>query len=192
MADPKIVFPFSLTADEVNALDGTAVTIASFSDDDSPLIRVPVRIEISKDAGTAYAVTYNLPGQDSYDDLLGGVDRRKVEEGPNNNPPFTRRSHDYVGQTIAAASGEAEGRRGAKAYLLVRDENSRILFRIPADTLLQTAAFNSVVVFPDFNGAAFRKGRNTFSIISNVAIASGTGSVAGRIFFEEYPAPSVV
>jgi hypothetical protein len=53
---PKIVVPFTIAEEDVLTLGSTPVTIASFKTAPG-LARVPVRLEIRKAAGTAYAFT---------------------------------------------------------------------------------------------------------------------------------------
>ena len=159
---PKIVKPFSIAEASVLTLGTTAVAVAAFDTNDN-IVRVPVRLEISKAAGTAYDVTYNFPvavtaATTPVTDLRGDATKQYVAEGI-----------------------------GGGAYLVVRDDYSRVFFWVPADALLVSAGITNFVVFPNLNGIALRPGRNTFSIFSNVGIATGTGAITGRIYFDEYP-----
>jgi hypothetical protein len=180
----QIVATFTLTADQTNALETTAVTLFEFGDS-TALIRVPTRIELVKESGTAYAITRTLPGQIL---SLAADGAGRGAQAPNRGPSnsvFTApgvRNRSYLNGN---STDEAEAARDGEAFLFVRDDYSRVLFSIPA-AFLQSAARTNVVAFPALSGAAFRDGRNSFSIISNVALASGVGSLSGRIYFDEY------
>ena len=159
---PKIVKPFSIAEAAVLTLDTSAAQIAAFDANDN-IVRVPVRLEISKAAGTAYEVTYNSPAY-----ITAAT------------TPIT----DLFGDPTKAYTSEGIG---GGAYLVVRDDYSRTFFWVPADALLVSAGITNFVAFPSLNGIALRPGRNTFSIFSNVGIATGTGAITGRIYFDEYP-----
>ena len=159
---PKIVKPFTIAEADVLTLDTSAAEIASFETNDN-IVRVPVRLEISKAAGTAYEVTYNFPAS-----ITAAT------------TPIT----DLSGDPTKAYTSEG---LGGGAYLVIRDDYSRPFFWVPADALLVSAAITNFVVFPSLNGVALRPGRNTFSVFSNVGIATGTGAITGRIYFDEYP-----
>lgn len=188
MRDPKIVIPFDVTSAQVLTLDTTPVTIASFTDSDSPLVRVPVRLELSKAAGTAaYTVTYNHPGQNLFDDTAGSVYRRSSSDAEGQRGElFTRQSDAYINGLTADSLDEPEAAQNGRAFLLVRDDHKRVLFRIPT-AILKSASATGSVIFPSLSGFAFRAGRNTFTLVSNVALAAGDSAIRGRIFFEEFP-----
>lgn len=156
---PKFAKVFTVASADVLTLDGTAVTIAEFPENDN-VVRVPVRLEIQKGAGTAYTMTYNaaFPLAVPAVDLEGNFD-------PKEN----------------LTSGVGGG-----AYLIIRDEDGRPFFYVPADLLLANAAGSKLVAFPNLNGVALRPGRNTFSLFSSVPIADGTGDITGRLYFDEY------
>ena len=157
---PKLAKVFTIAAADVLTLDGTAVEIASFPDNDN-VVRVPVRLEIGKEAGTAYDITYNA------------------------SFPLARPVADIEGDF--GSKGFITSGIGGGAYLVVRDDYGRPFFHVPADLLLATAAVSQFVAFPNLNGVALAPGRNTFSVIANVGIATGTGDITGRLYFDEYP-----
>ena len=167
---------FSLTADEVNALDTTPVDIATIgSTSDTALVRVPVRAEIWRDAGTAYVV----------DNVLG-----KFQDGELfahlNTAPLT--------PSRAATSGDAADISNilpAKA-LWIRSaekhgESGPVIFSVPAG-ILENAQKSGMVVMPEA-GQSFVGGQLKLTIEAGTGIASGTGALHGRLYFEEYALP---
>lgn len=162
---PKITVPFTVSSASILTLNTVPVAIATFGGDDR--IRVPARLEINKPASsTAYAITYVQPYADPTS--------RGVAPTLDENGNYTR---EYYKTTF-----------GGGAYLIIRDDYGHPFFWIPADALLQTTARSSFVCLPSLDGQAFQPGRNVFYMTSGVPIATGTGTLNGTLFFEEYPA----
>jgi len=189
-----IIIPFSLTATQVNLLDTTPVTLFEFGDYDSKLVRVPVRLEILRAAGTSYTITRNIPGQNLYDDTAGSVYSLRRDKGGSRGEPFSNQSQDYISGKTEDAKHAAEEFQNDGSALLIRSHlssagskpTSQVVFRVPSLALLQPTVTTGLVAFPYLDGNVYFPGRNTFTIMHNSPIASGTGAVTGRIFFKEY------
>lgn len=124
---------FSLTAAEVNVIDTTATfkTLKTLLTNTN-IARVPVRLEITKEAGTAYTV-------------------------------------------------------GAGCRIQIKDNNGAVLFDFPAAGFLDQATAEGRVVMGSTAGKAFKDGGATSFVMSATAsLASGTGAVKGRLYFDEF------
>ena len=164
MADAKIVIPFTVTSAQVLTLDTTSVTLYTF-DANTRVVRVPQRLEITKPAGTAYALTRGLP---TNSDNAATAPRPLVDR---------RGIHDI---------SYRHTNEGGSAWLVVRDTLGAPAFWIPADRLLQTTAESGLVVLPMNNGRFYTTLQTSFVLRSTVPIATGTSVLNGRIYFEEY------
>lgn len=149
---------FELTASNINALDGTAVALVTFPDDG--VIRVPERLELRREAGTAYTLT-----KGNYPD----------------KPPV---SGDYFDSyTEGFESGNYlqfyEGTVGSSA--------PRVWFKVDAEGFLDVATNQDRITFPKLALKEFKD--NVTSLLVEYrgrGISGGTGSVKGTLFFKEY------
>ena len=156
----QAMVPFEITATNLNLADTTLQTIQTFPDDG--LIRIPTRLELRRDAGTAYALTFQ-----------GGrrAGQRKTET-------FQREVDSY---TAIFSQG---------AFLVIEskddDDRSRPHMFIPIEGFLDVATAQTRLVFPLVDNHVFRAGATSFTLRSLVGLASGTGSLFGRLYFDEY------
>lgn len=149
---------FSITAAEVNALDGTAKTLITFLDDG--VIRVPERLEIRREAGTAYTIT---KGDYPLTPAVGGDYPDSYTEGFEG------------GNVLQIYEGT------------VNSSSPRVWFKVKVDGFLTATTKQDRVVFP--NNALREYKDNVTSLLIEYrgrGIASGTGVVSGTVFFKEY------
>jgi hypothetical protein len=156
----EVVVPFEIDEDDVNTLDGTAVTLATITADDA-IAYVPSRLEIWRKAGTAYTVTKTLAANSYTANTL--ADDEPLEE------PVLRRRELIVYSTDDLGA----------------DTRDEVFFRIPVDYFLDRADANGLVVFPE-GGLAVHTGDITLKIESLIGLVSGTGDLQGRVYFEQY------
>ena len=156
----EVMIPFEITATNLNLADTSLQTIHSFPNDG--FIRVPTRLELKRDAGTAYTLSY--PGGKK-------SGQRKVEN-------FQREVDSYT----AIFSGGP--------FLVIEskddDDRSRPHIFIPEEGLLDVATAQTRLVFPLRDNHVFRAGATSFTLRSLAGLASGTGSLFGRFYFDEY------
>jgi hypothetical protein len=149
---------FSLTAANVNALDGTAITIATFPDDG--VIRVPTRLEIRRNSGTAYTVT------------PGDYPRLRLQEGDVED---------------SYASGFSGGNFIRVYEGTVGSSSPRTWFQLKAEGFIDVATAQNRIAFPHNASREFKDNVTSLLIeYQGQAIASGTGTVEGTVFFDEY------
>lgn len=155
-----VIIPFTVSATNLNLLDTVEKTLVTFPSDN--LVRVPVRLEVNKAAGTAYSLTYpggfkppdfEIDGADSYSDLFQGGANLLILE--------TLRSED---------AGDQE----------------RVLFSVPLHRFLDVATSESRLVLPNPRARTFTTDAVSLKARLTCNIASGTGALNGRLYFEQY------
>lgn len=156
------VIPFDLTADQVNALDTTRISLGSFGPSVASLIRVPVRAEIWRDAGTAYTVT----------PVSGSVRSDTVSEFDN---MFSDIKGLFPARELWISGVDSRGERGST------------MFRIPT-AILENPGLCGMIVMPEA-GQTFIGGEFGIFIEAGTTISGGTGSLHGRLYFEEFALP---
>jgi hypothetical protein len=164
---------FDLTADQVNALDTTPITLATIgASGNTSLVRVPIRAEIWRDAGTAYTV----------DNVVGRIPSGQEFNHLTSAPPAGVAYGDAAdinnilySKALWIRSADSRGERGP------------IIFKVPAGILENTVKCG-IVVMPEA-GQSFVGGTLKLTIESGTGIASGTGALHGRLYFEEYALP---
>lgn len=166
MNSNSFVVSFDLTADEVNALDTTPVSLGTFGESGvTSLVRVPVRAEIWRDAGTAYAVTHVPFPWDS--DGTAPADDFDTK--------FAIESTIFPNNELWIRSADSRGERGP------------ILFKIPIG-ILENSQKSGLVVMPE-SGQSYTGGTIKLTIEAGTTLASGTGGLHGRLYFDEFPLP---
>ena len=155
----KIVVPFTIGATDVNTADSSAVTIANISSA-SNIVQVPTHIIVSKAAGTAYTLSY-------------------------------QGSPKYALEQLGAPDSYSDG-FAAGANLLVSEEifssgPTRLLFSIPLEGFLDQTTLQARVAFPLPRVRVWKQGPVSYKLQFSVGVSGGTGSLSGRIYFDEYP-----
>jgi len=154
----EVQIVFSIPAASVNALDGTAVTLVTFPDDGN--VRVPERLEIRREAGTAYTLT---KGTQPLKPAVGG-------------DYFDSYSEGFEGANILQVYEGTVGSSTPRAW-----------FKVKADGLLDVATEQSRVVFPNNALKEFKDGVTSLKIeYRGQGIASGTGSLVGSLHLKEF------
>ena len=155
----QVVVPFSLTATQVNALGATPITLISFANDRR--VRIPTRLELIKESGTAYTIT-----------VTGETFLPVAQSGQ-------RVPDSYAGFFAG----------GAFLVLEAVDENGsgRPYAFVPETGFLSVASEQTRLIVPEIDGQAFRTGAVSFAIRSSAVLSSGTGGLRGRLYFDEYP-----
>lgn len=154
---------FTILAADVNTLDTTPVTIETFRTN-TGLIRIPTRLELVKAAGTAYTI------ENPKEELRYGA---KVLLPP----PFGSYSDNFDGGS----------------FLVIRDNNGIVFFRVPLQGFLDSASEQIRVSFAALPSGTFKPGststdREAFTLEAQLTVktSGGTGSLKGRIYFDEY------
>lgn len=148
---------FSISATQLNALDSTKQTLVTFADDG--VIRVPRRLELRRNAGTAYSIT------------LGNRPKSKARDG------------DYFDTAAEGHQG------GANLFVEVTSQNDsfhRMWFDVDTEGFLDVATEQSRVVLPRTESRVYKDGAKDVKLGIKSSIASGTGSLEGTLFFDEY------
>lgn len=167
---PKIVIPFEITATNLNLLDTTDYTLVSLTSSGGYQCYVPRHLELWKDAGTAYTIG-NI--QDTNAGIYPPPDSGYYNPHSNLVQPlwpsrdliiYDLNTHEYSNRT----------------------DINNIVFRIPIGMLLPWATGRGLVVFP-VGGVVLSPGDLTLKVKSLVSISSGTGSLFGRLFLDEFP-----
>jgi hypothetical protein len=162
----EIIVPFSVTAANVNLLDTVPLEIGAFGGS-AEIVKVPVRLELWRAAGTAYA---------------------PVGVRTDSPYPLTYTSALEYHPGLPEDRGVREE---AGSYLLVREVDSndhatRVVFRVPIRGFLTGTAGVGVVAFP-LGGDAYFGGDKVLQIVSTGGISGGTGVLSGRVFYAEFP-----
>jgi len=161
----QTMMTFTVSATNVNLADTVPYTVATIQNSTSDFIKVPVRLELQKDAGTAYSIT--------------------TPTWPNENPRSRVLGEKYFDpQNYASQFGGGE-------FLIVEgaDDKNRAVayFYVPLDGFLNSSAEQKRLSFPNTSGMTFGRPVPTkFRLRLSRNVASGTGSLRGRLFFDEY------
>jgi hypothetical protein len=158
------VVEFDLTADQINDLDATPITLATIGTSDAALVRVPVRAEIWRDSGTAYTVTHVPSVWDSDSSSTDDFDTK-----------FAIERTLFPDNALWIRAADSRGQRG------------KLLFNVPI-AILENTLKSGMVVMPEA-GQSFVGGQLKLTIEAGTAIADGTGVLHGRLYFEEYALP---
>ena len=155
----KSIIPFTVTAANLNLADTTPYTINATLASNSSLIRVPTHLELTKAAGTAYTLS-NIQKKARYEQKSDRVDN--LTQWLAGQGDLIVEARDSAGRT-------------------------RPFFFVPVEGFLDQATEQSRLVFPFTDGAWFNKHDYlTFRLRVGCNIASGTGSLKGRLYFDEY------
>ena len=162
----EIVVPFSIAAVDVNLLDTVPYEIGDFGGS-AEMVKVPVRLELWRAAGTAYAPV-----------------------GPRTDSAYPR-TYASAQEFISGLPDDRGIREEAGSYLLVRevdarDHPSRVIFRVPIYGFLTSTLGVGVVAFP-LGGDAYFGGDKVLQIAATCGLSGGTGVLSGRVYFAEYP-----
>jgi len=149
--------PFTITAANLNLADTTPYNIVTFASNNQ--IQIPSRLEIAKQAGTAYTLT---------------------------TPQYVNRRVEFFGQAVDNYAAEFQGGSYAIVEAVDSAGRGRPFFFIPLIGFLDSASEQRRLVLPLLNGPTFSTGLVTFRIRSTVNVASGTGSLLGRLYYDEY------
>jgi len=158
----EIIVPFTIEEDEVNTLDTVPVTLVAFGNGDT-IVHVPVRLEMWREAGTAYTITGPFKTRVH-------KDTEAYTPGGHTAAPIWKRHELIVYDTNTHLYEN-------------RTDRDNVLFRVPAFLLLGSSA-HSMVVLPE-SGLVLRPGNTTIKMESLVGLASGEGSIRGNLYFDE-------
>jgi hypothetical protein len=148
---------FEITATNMNLADSTDQTLVTFPNDGR--IRVPERIELRREAGTAYTISNP-----------DGVDRKLVEgDVPD-----------------SYAEGFSGGLFLRVVEKLRNGGGGRTWFRVGLPGFIDVATEQDRVSFPNRNSRDFKPTVTSLILRLSGAVSAGTGSVKGTIFFKEY------
>lgn len=158
-----VVVPFGIDADDVNLLDGTPYELGT-AGADSDVVLVPVRLEIWREAGTAYTVTHatSVPA-----------------------PAETIYPKDAKTAAPIWAAPEFVVYALNTRFFADRTDREGPLFRVPMYDFINCADAAGFVVLPE-GGIALRPGDLTLYIEALAAISGGTGAISGRVVFERF------
>jgi len=151
------VATFEIGATALNLADTTSVTLIDFPNDG--MIRVPTRLELRRAAGDAYA--------------LSGERRstRTVQNFQTTVDSYT--SLFQGGPYLVVESKDDLGRDRPHIF-------------VPLEGLLDNASEQKIIAFPRVDGHVFRSGATRFILRLTSTVASGTGSLFGRLYFDVY------
>jgi hypothetical protein len=159
----SVVFPFTITADQLNAAD-TADQVVLSLPTNSRMVRVPTRLEVERAAGTAYVFSPLGPG---------GMHRE--QDHRNSTDDFHK-----GGTFLVLRSTYTKGDQSVP-----QDD----LFYIPVDGILNQASAVKFLSLPLTDGKTFRTGAVSFVLRTSCPISSGTGSLTCRLYFDEFALP---
>jgi hypothetical protein len=156
IATSSAAIVFEVSAANLNLADYTDQTLHTFPD--SELVHVPVLLSLYKEAGTAYTLT--------------GVTRNTPINLPHafHAPPFGSYSDMFGGQKML--------------YFL--DNNGFLFFAVPAVGFLDQASAQYRTCFPYTSGGVYRAGSTKFALRAGCNLASGTGKLMGRLYYDDY------
>ena len=160
----SLIVPFTITAANLNLADQADQAIITFTSNDR-LVRIPVRLELRKEAGTAYT----LAPLGISDEI--GAFRFKNSQRPD---PLTGSYSDLF---------------SGNQYLIVKDNLGQPFFKVPAVGFLDQATAQNRVAIADVSGYTLKSGASSFSLRVGVGISGGTGSLSGRLYLEEAAVP---
>jgi hypothetical protein len=148
---------FEITATNMNLADSTDQTLVTFPDDG--VIRVPDRIELKREAGTAYTIDIGAypksrlvdgDAPDSYEEGFGGGMFLKVYEG-----------------VVGAGGG-------------------RTWFLVDTEGFLDVATEQNRIAFPKLSAKSWNENVTSLKLRLSGSVSGGTGSLKGTVFFKEY------
>jgi len=157
MKDNDRSVTFEITAANLNLADSTAQTLVTFPNDG--VVRVPERIELRKEAGTAYTIVNPDPTN------------RYLVEG---DAPDSYTDGFRGGLTIRVYEGVYGGGGG------------RTWFQVGIEGFLDESTEQSRIAFPNLNSKEFQPSVISLSLGLSGIVSSGTGSLKGTVFFKEY------
>lgn len=163
----EVTVDYTLSADQVNALDATPVTLWSHVYDS--VVYVPKRALVWRNAGTAYAMSPTSSA---------GV-HQTAASNATAYVPGDRTVADTISQVRELIVYDLVSNRYSG-----RTDRGNILFRIPLDGVLTAAGDNQLVILPE-PGLILRPGANSFMVESPVALASGTGTLRIMLVLEQ-------
>lgn len=163
---------FSVSAANLNLADTTPYV---FFDPyvNTRMVRVPTRLELKRNAGTAYTVANVQPSQSQ------GV-------GSRDHPIKA----DLDSYTVGFGGGQwvlIEGVTDLTTGNAVTARYENTFFAIPIINFLDKTTEKSIVVFPFLDGRIFNPGDLKFRLRTTCNISGGTGSLDGILYFTEYP-----
>ena len=162
----QVIFPFTLTAAYLNGSDTGDQALTLTWPTNSQVIRVPRRLELTRNAGTAYTLGSASPS----------FREDKLRQAGNYADFFS-------GGKFLVFRDDGEGNYGTYGY--------RAFFYVPMENFLDQASSKSVVVFPYLDGQTFKPGATSYKIHTTCSISGGTGTLSGVLYFDEYPVPGV-
>jgi len=157
MKDNDRSVTFEITAANLNLADTVNQTLATFPEDG--VVRVPERIELRREAGTAYTIdigSYPKPK------LVDGDTADSYEEG-------------FGGGMFIHVYADVIGGGGARTWFLVDSEG-----------FLDSASEKSQIMFPKLSAKSWKDNVTSLKLRLNGSVSGGTGSLKGTVFFKEY------
>jgi hypothetical protein len=151
--------PFTITATNVSLADKTRQTIVTFPEDNL-IVRVPTHVELYKEAGTAYTITGNTSAEPN----------NRQASGFLHAPPFGSYSDLFS---------------GSKSIFIINN-NTTIFFAIPMQGFLDVATEQRRFCFASLSGGTYKPMVTGFYLRMGCTIDSGTGSLIGRLYYDEY------
>ena len=162
----EIIVPFTIDEDDVNTLDTVPVTLVTFGNGDT-IVHVPTRLELWREAGTAYEMVGAFPGYKPLKDT-----EAYTPEGNSVEPIWSGHKLLIYESNTHLYSG--------------RSDRGNVLFRVPLTDFVNGALATSLVVLPE-SGLALRPGNVTIKAESLVGLSGGTGDIRGNLYFDERP-----
>jgi len=160
----RVTVDYTLSADQLNASDGTPVTLWSHN---YSSVYVPVMLQVWRAEGDAYVPAYTtqmLTTAGVTDSATGHFDD-EVAAAPIAGLDLV--IYDLVSNVYDD-----------------RTERGNVLFRIPIRDVLETTGANEMLILPE-PGLVLRPGPNSYKIECPVGLGSGTGTLRLMITFEQ-------
>ena len=156
-------FSFEISATNLNLADTVDQTIWTFPSSDV-LVRIPTLLELKKAAGTAYTLV-----------------------APVAPAALTVNNADRISFTVPPLASYSDRFAGGR-FLYILNNLGVVFFAIPLVGFLDSTAVESRIALPNTGGGVFRPGTGdrTFVIRTSVGVSLGTGSLLGRMHFDEY------
>ena len=153
----EIITSFEIGATALNLADTTSVTLIDFPDDG--LVRVPTRLELRRAAGDAYVLT---------------GEKRSTRALQNFQTTIDSYSTLFQGGSRLVVESQDELGRG-RSHIFV-----------PIEGFLDVATEQKLIAFARADGHVFKSGATSFVLRLTTSIASGTGSLFGRLYFDVF------
>ena len=157
---PNII-PFTITATNLNLADTTEQTIVNFPSDNR--IRVPIRLELLKEAGTAYTISE-----------AGGFRVDSVDGNTTDSYTDLFRGGAFVTVISTARENESSQSQGVA------------FFYVPMVGFLDQTGIERRLALASVRPRVFRTGATKMKLRLTANVASGTGSLHGRLYYDEY------